>query len=301
MIETFEFVIQLPTQITMPKFPGSMLRGAFGHALREIACMTKQKTCNDCPLTANCSYARVFEVQQIPSSFKALSPYIIQPGEDINAGKKPRPYHFTMTLIGEDTLKQLPIILLAWQKAFNKGLGKDAFIPTIHKVSHVRTQKDVYRKGTILPFDYKPSELPYPPVQNKPWCIEFRTPMRIERQGKLIGQREFTLFELFKALVRRNKNIAKNYFNNWQNEYIELDSLRFIQCEAKLKWQDWSRYSNRQRQKMQLGGLVGTLTIPANTLTPQQAYQLSLSEKLNIGKHTVFGMGAIRITKDSNH
>ena len=41
----FTFVVTEPIQF--PQYAGSTLRGAFGRALRKIACMTKQAECKD--------------------------------------------------------------------------------------------------------------------------------------------------------------------------------------------------------------------------------------------------------------
>ncbi|MEF8709297.1 MAG: hypothetical protein V5B38_10650 [Candidatus Accumulibacter propinquus] len=54
----FEFQVRQP--IRLPDYAGSMLRGAFGHALRQLACMTRQKECAGCPLIASCPYPAIF-------------------------------------------------------------------------------------------------------------------------------------------------------------------------------------------------------------------------------------------------
>ena len=42
--------------IRLPDYAGSMLRGAFGHALRSIGCITREKDCAACPLRRDCPY-----------------------------------------------------------------------------------------------------------------------------------------------------------------------------------------------------------------------------------------------------
>ena len=51
-----QFQFKVTQAIGLPEYAGSMLRGAFGGALRRTACMTKQKTCTDCPLIQTCPY-----------------------------------------------------------------------------------------------------------------------------------------------------------------------------------------------------------------------------------------------------
>lgn len=46
-----DFTVETP--LNLPAFAGSTLRGAFGGALRASACMTRQKTCDGCPLLSS--------------------------------------------------------------------------------------------------------------------------------------------------------------------------------------------------------------------------------------------------------
>ena len=46
----YRFHWRVSAPIHLPAYAGSMLRGAFGHALRRLACMTRQADCAACPL-----------------------------------------------------------------------------------------------------------------------------------------------------------------------------------------------------------------------------------------------------------
>lgn len=46
----FDCVAQTP--IRLPDHPASLLRGAFGRALRQVACITREKDCTPCALKA---------------------------------------------------------------------------------------------------------------------------------------------------------------------------------------------------------------------------------------------------------
>ena len=56
----YRFEWRATRSMRLPDYAGSMLRGAFGHALRKLACMTKQKECDGCSLIASCPYPAVF-------------------------------------------------------------------------------------------------------------------------------------------------------------------------------------------------------------------------------------------------
>ena len=55
-VARYRFEFQASQAIRLPAYSGSMLRGAFGHALRQLACMTRHKECAGCPLIGSCPY-----------------------------------------------------------------------------------------------------------------------------------------------------------------------------------------------------------------------------------------------------
>jgi len=62
-----------------------------------------------------------------------------------------------------------------------------------------------------------------------------------------------------------------------------------------LRWYDWERYSNRQKTKMKLGGLIGRLVYsgPISSFRPL----IDAGELLHVGKGTSFGLGKYVIAK----
>ncbi len=62
-------------------------------------------------------------------------------------------------------------------------------------------------------------------------------------------------------------------------------------CE--IRWTDWERYSNRQQQRMQLGGVTGAVAYRGalDEFIPLMAF----CEKTHIGKQTTFGLGRIAV------
>ena len=59
-----------------PPYLGSALRGLLGHGLRRTACVTRRKTCVDCPLTASCVYTRLFEPALHTSGSESVNPIL---------------------------------------------------------------------------------------------------------------------------------------------------------------------------------------------------------------------------------
>ena len=123
----YRFEFEVISGIRLPEYAGSTLRGAFGHALRHLACVTRAKTCAGCMLAANCPYTGVFEPQKPASGSLSLAtppvPYIIEPpqwGARQYAPGDALAFHFT--LVGK-AIDQLPLCIMAWRRAFARGIG----------------------------------------------------------------------------------------------------------------------------------------------------------------------------------
>ena len=64
--------------------------------------------------------------------------------------------------------------------------------------------------------------------------------------------------------------------------------------DADLRWHDWTRYSARQDALIQMGGLVGTFTLPSAVLAPFWPC-LWLGQWTHLGKGAVMGLGRYRL------
>ncbi len=295
-IETFRFWVALPEHFYMPKFAGSMLRGGFGHALRYLVCMTQQQRCCECALRKSCPYTHVFEVQAQQNQVNQVlpSPYIIQPGSVLKQNQR-KNYFFDFTLIGAQALRQLPVILFAWRQAFKRGFGRERTPFVLIKVVHVDSNKTVFTEKEPVLEAYSPSENFLDDKPSGEVEIKFLSPLRLQQKKKLVGRNEFNLSILFNAMVRRNRAVSKQLLGV-DSDFVDLGNLNHSSLTLlSLGWQDWSRYSKRQQQKMDLGGLIGRVQFHASVLTNVQWQHLLMAQKINVGKHTVFGMGKIEV------
>jgi hypothetical protein len=56
------FKLSAQKEAHLPRFKGSLLRGAFGHALRRMVCvMGPGELCENCMLRGQCIFSRLFE------------------------------------------------------------------------------------------------------------------------------------------------------------------------------------------------------------------------------------------------
>lgn len=115
--------------LQLPPYAGSMLRGAFGHALLALAPLPHEGG-KPCALHATCPYCQLFASPPLPAhSLQKFShmpqPYVIEPptggAQRLQAGHT---FGFGLVLIGK-ALALLPTVLQAWQRALRTGLGRE--------------------------------------------------------------------------------------------------------------------------------------------------------------------------------
>ncbi|MDR0822173.1 MAG: CRISPR system precrRNA processing endoribonuclease RAMP protein Cas6, partial [Endomicrobium sp.] len=123
--------------------------------------------------------------------------------------------------------------------------------------------------------------------------IEFITPFRLEVSGKLIKKPNF--MDIIKVLTRRISAISKYHCGGIEQvNHLELiNKANDIEMESHLGWFDWTRYSARQKTKMELGGLLGNIVLKGG-LDVFMPYLL-LGSFIHIGKNCTFGLGKYRI------
>jgi len=105
---TLTFHLQAEQDCFLPKYKGSMLRGAFGHALKNLVCSrSKNYECSECPQKETCIYTNVFEIfitNKAPPFLRGINsaprPFVIdafQVNEHYSRGQELK---FKITLFG---------------------------------------------------------------------------------------------------------------------------------------------------------------------------------------------------------
>ncbi len=293
---------QARTSARPPDYAGSMLRGAFGHALRKLACMTKPRDCAGCPLLSTCPYPAIFAPPP-PAAHKLQKfsqipvPYIIEPPDwgarQIGAGDA---FAFHMVLVGR-ALRELPLIILAWRRAFARGAGTGDGTAELVRVVHSGEdgETEIHRPdtGAIAPH---PQLIAFNSANNdatehSELTLHFVTPLRLQKNGRALPPEKLDARTLLMALVRRANLLAEFHANGALVEDFAslLAASANIQDSKHLVWLDWTRFSSRQQQRMALGGVVGDWTI-SGPLTPFIPF-LQLGEWLHVGKEAAFGLG----------
>lgn len=301
----YRFTFEVDTALHLPEYAGSTLRGAFGHALRRVACMTREKDCKPCALYRTCPYPQIFETpppeQHTLQKFSQIpNPYIIEPptwGERTYTRGETLQFNF---VIAGRACQQLPFIVLAWQRAFQQGIGKGDGAATLTLIEQLTAQEAVPIYSLAQPIlEAHQTELTLPAIADiSTVTLNIATPLRLQDNGKPLGPELLKPRDFLIGLVRRIALISEFHTGH----VLPLDFAALVQHAEtvsdtkELRWLDWTRYSNRQQQKMSLGGVVGRWKL-SGELALFLPF-LYLGQWLHVGKNATFGLGKYQLTED---
>lgn len=296
---TLEFQVEQP--VRLPDFAGSALRGAFGHALKRATCVTREPACSPCLLYRTCPYPAIFEtpppLEPARRIFSSIpSPFVVEPpawgARDYASGES---LSFSLVLIGP-ALKQLPLILLAWQRALARGIGPGEGTARLLRVGVEGSAASVYdpTQGQVRSHPQGMRAAPAS-VDNHVVQLQFATPLRLQRDGHVLGVQKLAPRDLLTALVRRIAYLCEFQLGcPLEADFSGLHAQSaLVTGDKQLRWHDWTRYSARQKQPMTLGGAVGSWTLHGD-LAPFMPF-LHLGQWLHVGKNASFGLGSYRI------
>lgn len=304
----YRFHCKVITPLQLPAYAGSTLRGVFGHALRQQACLMRARSCDGCTMLAACPYPQLFEPQRLTRPAGApplLAPYAIEAAFSSEAAAAQkwhsyRPgekYQFDMVLMTPQAIQQLPLIIASWRQAFGRGLGRGDGQAELLRVELISAEDReepvpaVHASNLTIP-EFSAAE---------DVLLHLETPLRLEQQGRRIGERELTPGIFLRHLIRRVGFLLgvqrPDLFPLEQVHQLNALADKVQGGERQLQWCDWSRYSTRQKQKMTLGGLVGHWQLQE---VPEQLLPfIYLGQWLHVGKECAFGLGKYRWIKAS--
>lgn len=290
----YRFILTFSQPFTLPLYSGSLLRGAFGHALRRLSCITRQRSCDNCPILNGCYYPKLFEPKLLgvaPGQPEPPPLYILEPPPGPRQLDPGEEWHFDLVLLAP-ALSQLSLIILAFSQAAEHGFGSQ-HIPA--RVVRVDVQDEDHwlticsSADPVIHVHNNQCPVPASP-QVSELQLTFLTPTRLLRQGHPVGPEKLRASDLYGALLRRSSQLA-SILQLTAPEKMALQHLPLHNHD--LRWMEWSRYSSRQRQSMQFGGLIGTLTLRD---CPEALWPwLWLGQWWHVGKNASFGLGHYHI------
>jgi len=307
----FIFKARALTVLRLPQYKGSTFRGGFGHNLRKTVCINRWKECSGCILCSKCMYAYIFETKPPAGSKTEKSfanvphPYVLIPPDTEKKIFEPdETFAFKLVLFGR-AIEYFPYFLFVFQQFGENGIGREQGIFCIDSVINERfgTGTEMYNHET----NYLKGETQVYSSENffhiyrdiaavNPEKITIRliTPFRLKIDGKLMH--DFSFFDFFRNALNRLYLLTYfhcgNRFDRDHRELLEM-SKKIKIVDKDIWWHDWTRYSSRQRTKMEMGGVVGEFVLRGN-LAPFLPF-LKIGEFAHVGKGTSMGLGRYEI------
>ena len=281
----------------LPIFPGSTVRGAFGHSLKRLVCVMRNRPCSGCPLEFSCLYTTIFETRADPSkeflkrSVRLPHPFVLKvsflerrhlrSGESLDVG---------VTLFG-NAVSAYPFVLRALEEAGKNGLGPERIplrLASVHQAGR--------------PEPWSPNQ-PYPeprtfgpPLSNVTTCRwQIATPLRLRSCGKLVDHRRLQPSDLAMSVFRRINLLVRHYGSQkCMNELPDMRGkaglLKFSNID--LSWKTLQRYSSRQSTTHSVSGIVGNVGIDYSE-APEWGPILAWAPITHVGKGTSMGLGRV--------
>jgi hypothetical protein len=268
-----------------------------------------------CRAGNNCPYGYIFETSP-PDEAEVLRnigaiprPFIIEPPLDkrmlIIPGEQ---LSFGLSLIGRG-IDYLPYFIAVFRELGREGLGRKRAkfrLGAIKAVSPYNgSSKAIYRaedeliRTVDITIDGRAiinhaANLPPDRIS-----LNFLTPTKLKHNKQWV--RTGPPFQaLIKTLLGRISSLS--YFHC--GERLNVDFRGLINRAAGVKivksetyWENWSRFSGRQKQRVQMGGLMGPITYAGDL--HDYLPLLALGELIHVGKGTVFGNGQYQIEKST--
>lgn len=309
---TYGVTVSPRTSVRLPEFAGSLLRGTFGKAMRDLACVTRAPACDGCRVADTCVYRAVME--PVPPAthplqrFSAIPPPFVLHLHHWGAGMLAggQPLRFGITLVGR-ARRHLPLVVLALQRSAGEGWTRDRVMFDLLRVTSHADGKEIQ---VIDPGEGKLKTHPSSDVlhahateisRERKVSIEILTPARLQQEGRPAKPEDLSARTWLMALVRRVSLLGD--FHGSRPLMFDFGGLsaaagRCLISQRQLRWQDWERWSAKQQRAMPMGGLVGSFTLEGElgAFMPVMRF----AQRLHVGKHASFGLGAYRVLATSN-
>jgi len=265
--------VKINTKKKAPYFTGSMLRGAFGHALKKVTCINPTYKCEGCFAAENCVYYQFYEKETLQPKFRF----------DITLESDT--FDFGFYLFG-DACTQLPYVLSSLEMALGQnGLGKDRT-----RFTDITMEVDgltVYENHAFLPHITSVPQKLTPSIYTPNIKVKLLTPLRIKQDNK-IAHDSVALKNIIRSVYQRKQQIFEN-----EQVHSLPHKPTFTTAIELLENKKLYRRSDRQGRKIVMDGVLGEFAVIG--LDEESFHLLKLGEILGAGKQTTFGLGKLKV------
>ena len=319
----FSAYFRVLDELSLPgTFAGNVVRSALGRAMHSVRFGTSG-ICKECPIRAECRYTDIFSYlfespfdhpligeneNYLPDKYKQKN----YPGPFVFVPPSPGLYlqgqelRIDFTLIGM-AIQFFPFMVCSLERFASNGLARYRSRLALEKIvcqdnsdsavvhasnapvslpdstSVLSTRKIL---GQCSDFDISASDS----LRMK---IRFLTPFRVKHQNRL--PRDLT-FEILARSVFRRLVYLTLYKELGDMPLFEIDYAALLprtkeisEIENRIEWVESGRYSVRRRQRMKIGGYLGTIEFGGD-LVPFIPH-VSICKYAHIGTKTSFGFG----------
>lgn len=277
---------------------GSAWRGLLGWELQRILCpYPRRPACKSCLIRRSCPYFRLMEDQSDELRIQeAPRGYVLYPTTHGDGNQM----DLHITLFGE-CIRYAPVVFKALQNGEETGLGGSR---TPYVLLGIQEQTPQGRLRDI-PLDFDRCTdfgrgaplaewLSEPAPAGHTLTCRLVTPVRLRKNGKYLGRMDWDCF--FATLIRRLESLGCLFASGGflgKDRFLEI-LAGFCNLNPKtedLRWHDYTRWSNRQRRKVPMGGLVGEARFDVENEALWDWF--SAARLVHVGKGASMGLGKI--------
>lgn len=308
-VQHLRFICKAESAIAFDAQPGTAIRGSLYHAL--ITMFSPNEPIPGLPLDPvrkllSSQDNEHIRGQDLPRAFT------VEPPAAYTCFDVGQDFEFGVSLLGS-AINFLPYLLRAVQKAGTLGIGKgrgrfrliriDEFSP-LGELQRPLIQND-QAVSPCLQVTHSQVEKEALIRQDKPATLQFISPMRLVKDGRLIKKPQ--LGALLRRLIERAQTLVENEStdsshialpNQWKDEWARIGKMGDVLDENYLvydhtRWIDINSYSQARKRSTPIGGIVGEAQwkeVPIDILI-----WLLWGQSLHVGKNAVKGDGYFRL------
>jgi len=296
------FRVKFISPVRVDNNPLFVLRSVLGKQLKTLCCVSPHTVCKTCMYTKACVYACVFESivdkknEALPGRNTISHPYCVAQGNyTFEKDNVLSEMGFVLTLFGDKAIEYLPYFYGAFVRAGKEGLFKERIPFEILSIKvngeSLLVNQDTLRTDFTIPTFDLLQEDNLDSKNNKEILIELKTPLRFKVNGNY--SKYFSARDFWNCLYRRAKTMFIAYgIDSYNEDFPILSETGTNIIEKNLYWNNIKHYSARQKNEMELGGVVGTIKLNG-PLSNLEKNLLEFARIANAGKNTNFGLGQI--------